>query len=88
MVKPQYTKSTVPDVYNLYKNSTSPEEPPQDETEQFWILTDSTPIILQHSKLRVKYRHSNRGKINLTEIMNYKNTLWSFMDDTDLLRNL
>lgn len=31
LVKPQCTKSTMPNIYNLYKNSTSPYWPPQDE---------------------------------------------------------
>lgn len=35
-----------------------------------WMLTDYTPIISQHSKLCVKYRNSNKSKINLTGIMN------------------
>lgn len=31
LMKPQCTKSTMPNIYNLYKNSTSPYQPPQDE---------------------------------------------------------
>lgn len=31
LVKPQCTKSTMPNIYNQYKNSTSPYWPPQDE---------------------------------------------------------